>query len=108
MATTDAGVFVSYKREDESRAQVLVAALDKAGIRVWWDRGIPAAARWRSDIELALENARVVVVLWTDASTGPEGDFVREEAERGKRRGVLVPVRFDDVRIPLGFGELQT
>ena len=50
----------------------------------------------------------MVVVLWTEASTGPEGDFVREEAERGKRRGVLVPVRLDDVRIPLGFGELQT
>jgi formylglycine-generating enzyme required for sulfatase activity len=36
-----------------------------------------------------------------------KSDWVRDEAERGKRRSILVPVLIDDVDIPLGFGRFQ-
>jgi hypothetical protein len=32
---------------------------------------------------------------------------VREEADEGRKRGVLIPVLIDDVRPPLGFGRIQ-
>ena len=34
-------VFFSYKREDEDRVVKLVIGLEKAGLTVWWDRGLP-------------------------------------------------------------------
>jgi hypothetical protein len=100
-------VFLSYKRDDEARAGRLVRALEAQGLRVWWDRGLQAGESWRSQIEAELAAAGCVVVLWTTASVGPEGGFVKDEAGRGLRRGVLVPVRLDAVELPLGFGEAQ-
>ncbi|TKB91409.1 MAG: toll/interleukin-1 receptor domain-containing protein [Nitrospira sp.] len=100
-------VFVSYKREDETRVGRLVQVLESAGLSVWWDRGLPGGESWRQQIQTALDAARCVLVLWTHDSVGPAGDFVRDEAGQAKRRGVLVPVFFDRVTPPLGFGELQ-
>ena len=100
-------VFVSYKREDEQRVAVLVRALEREGLIVWWDRGLPGGESWRLGIQTALEKAGCVIVVWSHQSVGPSGDFVRDEAGHAKRRGILVPVRLDDVDVPLGFGEVQ-
>lgn len=101
-------VFVSYKRADETRVGRLVAALEKAGLTVWWDRSLPGAESWREGIAKALEEAKCTVVVWTQESTGHEGGFVRDEAGRAAKAGRLVPVNFDAVDPPLGFGELQS
>jgi hypothetical protein len=100
-------VFVSYKREDEARVGRLVKALESTGLSVWWDRGLAGGESWRAQIQAALDAARCVIVVWTEGSVGPAGDFVRDEAGRAMRRGVLVPVRLDKVAPPLGFGEIQ-
>lgn len=100
-------VFISYKREDEARVARLVLALEKSDLSVWWDRGLPGGEQWRANIEAALMGARCVVVVWTQASVGPAGGFVRDEASRGSARQILVPVLFDKVQPPLGFGEVQ-
>jgi hypothetical protein len=100
-------VLVSYKREDEQRVALLVEALRAHGLEVWWDQHLPGGESWRENIASALEGAGCVVVVWTRNSVGPEGGFVRDEAGRAKARGVLVPIRLDDVAPPLGFGELQ-
>jgi len=100
-------VFISYKREDESRVGRLVRALEGAGFSVWWDRGLPGGESWRAQIQGALDAAKCVIVAWTRESIGPSGDFVRDEAGQAKRRGALVPVFLDKVSPPLGFGELQ-
>jgi hypothetical protein len=99
-------VFISYKREDETRVGHLVLGLEAAGLSVWWDRSLPGGEEWRASIETALDAAKVVVVCWTRASVGPDGGFVRDEASRAGNR--LVPVLLErGVRPPLGFGELQ-
>jgi hypothetical protein len=101
-------VFLSYKREDEARVGRLVQALEKAGLKVWWDRGLPGGESWRANIQGALDGAKCVIVAWTHESVGPAGDFVRDEAGQAKARGILVPVILErGVRPPLGFGELQ-
>ncbi|WP_300454514.1 toll/interleukin-1 receptor domain-containing protein [Accumulibacter sp.] len=99
--------FVSYKREDRPRVEPLVSALRAAGVSVWWDQDIGGGEPWRQRIAEQLDAARCVVVCWTHASTGPDGAYVREEAERAKTRGVLLPVRLDAVAPPFGFGEVQ-
>jgi hypothetical protein len=100
-------VFISYKREDEVRVGRLAKALEKAGLTIWWDRGLPGGESWRTNIAEALHAAKCVVVVWSEGSTGVEGAFVRDEAGRAMARGLLVPVMIDKVAPPLGFGELQ-
>lgn len=99
--------FVSYKREDAARVRPIVRGLRDAGLTVWWDLDISGGERWRESIVQHLDEASCIVVCWTTASIGPEGAFVREEAERAKARGVLLPVLLDPVAPPFGFGEVQ-
>jgi hypothetical protein len=101
-------VFISYKREDEARVSALVRALERHGLACWWDRGLVAGENWRGRIQSELDEARAVVVCWTERTAGSEGLFVRDEAARAQRAGKLVPVLLDNVTPPLGFGELQS
>ncbi|MGE3251982.1 MAG: toll/interleukin-1 receptor domain-containing protein [Hyphomonadaceae bacterium] len=100
-------VFISYKREDVERARRIASLLAAEKMDVWWDQDVAGGEAWRSRIEQALNDAACVVVLWTAASTGVDGGFVRDEAARARARNVIVPVRFDRVAAPLGFGEVQ-
>jgi len=98
-------IFVSYAREDEDRAGRLVRALEACGWRVFWDRTIPPGETWRSHIGVPLDQASVVLVVWSHHSI--EADFVHSEANRAKTRGALVPILFDDVAPPLGFEHIH-
>ena len=100
-------MFVSYKAEDRARIAPLVEALEADGLAVWWDTQIAAGSEWRRDIEEQLDQARCVIVVWSKRSVGPDGRFVRDEANRAQRRGTYLPIRIDDVEPPLGFGELH-
>lgn len=100
-------IFLSYKREDEKLAARLSKALEAEGFSVWWDRSLLPAESWREQIQAALDAAAVTIVIWTQESAGPNGDFVRDEAGQAKGRGRLVPVMMEKTRLPLGFGELQ-
>ena len=102
-----ADLFVSYKAEDRARVAPLVAALEADGVTLWWDAHIGGGTDWRATIEAELTAARCAMVVWSHRSTGPEGSFVRDEATRALERGVYLPIKIDDVRPPLGFGETQ-
>ena len=100
-----ADIFISYAREDETRIKELVTAFEGHGWSVFWDRRIPAGETWRSYIGAALEEARCILVAWSQHSTSSE--WVAEEADEGKRRGILVPLLLDPVQPPRGFREIQ-
>ena len=100
-------IFVSYKAEDRTRLVPLVSALESEGFSVWWDSLIGGGARWREEIQAHLDAAKCVIVVWSKRSVGAEGDFVRDEATRARRRGAYLPIRIDAVEPPLGFGEVQ-
>ncbi|MDB5430096.1 MAG: hypothetical protein JWP35_1212 [Caulobacter sp.] len=102
-----AELFISYKSEDRARVKPLVDALIADGLSVWWDAHIGGGDDWRDAIERNLETAACVIVVWSQASIGAGGRFVRDEATRAQRRGAYLPVRIDPVEPPLGFGEIQ-
>lgn len=107
MTGSAADVFISYKAEDRTRLQPLVAALESEGFTVWWDAHIGGGTNWRQDIQEHLDAAKCVIVAWSKRSVGPEGEFVRDEAGRAKRYHTYLPILIDDVEPPLGFGEVQ-
>src|SRR5215216_2703159 len=100
-----ADLFVSYAREDQARVAALVALLEGEGRSVFWDRNIPPGGTWRSHIGRELEQARCVVVAWSEHSIRSE--WVIEEAEEAKARGILIPVFLDTVQPPRGFRGIQ-
>jgi hypothetical protein len=98
-------IFISYASEERDRVIPLVSALEKTGWSVFWDRTIPAGRTWRRIIGSEIQTCRSVLVVWTENSITSE--WVLEEAETGKRRGILIPVLLDDVQPPFGFGNIQ-
>ena len=99
-------LFVSYARADVQRVETLVRALEGRGWSVFWDPEIPVGRGWRDHLDQQITGARGVVVAWTEASV--RSDWVKEEAEAARRRGVLLPVLLDRVQPPFGFQHLQT
>ena len=98
-------IFISYASEDRPYAERLAHALEGQGLSVWWDRDIPAGKEYAGVIDEAIKDTRCMVVLWSGISR--RKDWVLEEAEDGKNRGILVPVLIEKVRLPRGFRRIQ-
>jgi adenylate cyclase len=101
-----ARIFLSYAREDVDSAKRLAEAVGQAGHDVWWDRHIHGGSRFTTEIDRALKDAEVVVVLWTGASV--ESAWVQDEAAEGRDSDRLVPVSLNGCRPPLGFRQFHT
>jgi formylglycine-generating enzyme required for sulfatase activity len=100
-----ADIFISYASEDRSRAELLAKALKEQGWSVFWDRKIPPGKTWDEIIEEAIEAAKCIIVVWTKESVN--SGWVRAEAQEGLDREILVPVKFDNIKIPLRFRPVQ-
>jgi formylglycine-generating enzyme required for sulfatase activity len=98
-------IFLSYASEDRQRVAPLVRALERHGWSVWWDRTILPGRTYDIVIEEALEAARCVIVVWSEAFV--VSPWVFTEAEEGRQRDILIPVLFDEVRPPFGFRHIQ-
>ena len=98
-------IFISYASQERDRVQPLISALETTGWSIFWDRTIPAGKTWRQVIGSEIRACRSVLVVWTEHSVTSE--WVLEEAETGKRRGILIPVLLDNVEPPFGFGNIQ-
>jgi hypothetical protein len=98
-------IFISYSSEDRPKAALLAGKFKERGFTVWWDRNIPAGYSFTEIIGKALEDAKCIVVLWSERSV--ESEWVREEAQRGAKRKILVPILIDQVEPPLGFGQIE-
>jgi adenylate cyclase len=101
-----ADIFVSYSRNDKALVAPLVAALEAEGWSVWWDPAITPGEEFDTLISRELDEAKTLIVVWTESSV--DSRWVRGEARDGADRGVLVPVRFDNARLPIDFRAVHT
>ncbi|OOG52482.1 hypothetical protein B0E47_14325 [Rhodanobacter sp. B05] len=101
-----ADVFVSYARSDKQRVAPLVAAIEAKGWSVWWDPEIAPGQEFDDRIEAEIDAARAVLVVWTPTSVASR--WVRGEAREAAERGILVPVRFEQARLPLDVRAIHT
>ncbi|MGN6314474.1 MAG: TIR domain-containing protein [Rhodanobacteraceae bacterium] len=101
-----ADVFVSYARADKARVAPLVAAIEARGWSVWWDPEITPGQEFDDQIDAEIDAAKAVLVVWTPLSVTSR--WVRGEAREAAERGILVPVRFEQARLPMDVRAIHT
>ena len=101
-----ADVFVSYARTDKARVAPLVAAIVAKGWTVWWDPEITPGQEFDDQIDAEIDAAKAVMVVWTPTSVASR--WVRGEAREAADRNILVPVRFDNARLPMDVRAIHT
>jgi len=98
-------IFLSYKSEDKETAQKIAEAIEQNGYSVFWDQNIEIGESWEDFIEEKLAATKCVVVLWSEKSI--KSDWVKDEADEGKKKSILVQVLIDNVIPPMGFRRKQ-
>jgi hypothetical protein len=98
-------IFISYSHHDKEVAERYAHSFERKGWTVFWDKAIPPGKTYDHFINEQLQSARCIVVLWSGASV--VSDWVKEEAQRGVRRGNLVPIMIEVIDPPLGFGRIE-
>ena len=78
----------------------------RKGWSVWWDPEIAAGQEFDDQIEAEINAAKAVLVVWTPTSVASR--WVRGEAREAAERGILVPVRFDEARLPMDVRAIHT
>src|SRR6185295_14089857 len=99
-------IFISYAREDRDKAEKLARVFEQQKWDVWWDKVIPPGEKFADVIGAQLAAAKAVIVLWSSVSVA--SDWVKDEAQEGGSRRILVPVLMDKVSPPYGFRQVQT
>lgn len=95
-----AEVFVSYSRDDAPRVIEVTDQLRAAGVSVWIDQsGIDAAAQWSEQIVDALESAKVLLLMVTEAAVHSH-NVAKEVVLVSERKGHILPVHLEPTVIP--------
>ena len=100
-------VFISYAHNDETQfgyAAELAAALEAAGISVWYDKELmdDSGTDWHGAITHKMEEASVIVALWS--KTALSRPMCRYEATYASGKDKLLPVALEDI-VPEDFTE---
>lgn len=101
-----ADIFLSYTNRDVDRIKLLVDIFERQGWSVWWDYKIRIGKAFEQVIEEEIAKAKCIMVLWSNESV--KSDWVKSEADEGKRRQILAPVLIDNIAIPMGFRRIET
>jgi hypothetical protein len=99
-------IFISYSRRDRSLVEPLAGALEHRGWSVWWDHRIVAGDAFDRVIEEAIQQSRLVIVVWSQRSV--TSDWVRAEASYALENDKLIPILIDDAKLPLRFINTHT
>ena len=102
-----ADIFISYKSEDRSAAQLLAGSLKDSGFSVWFDQGLGGDTPFHEQIAAELAAASAVVALWSRRSL--DSRWVYSEANEADMHRKLINARIDDTLPPKPLiGSLRT
>jgi photosystem II stability/assembly factor-like uncharacterized protein len=90
-------VFISHSAKDKVIADAVCAALESEGIRCWIaPRDVMPGMEWGGSIIDAIENARIMVLIFTaNSNASPQ---IRREIERAANHEVVIlPFRIEDI-----------
>lgn len=99
--------FLSYSRVNKDFAVRLAKELKSEGFNVWLDLlDIPAGARWDIEVENALEECEIFMIIMTPAAIGSENvrDEIGYAIDNSKR---FLPVLLEQCNVPLRLRRFQ-
>lgn len=91
-------VFISYRRAQRSRAELIREKLEALGLEVFFDiQGIDGGADFPNVIDHNLRDAKVILACWSELyfERRPAPDWCMIECRFGLRKGTLVPVAIE-------------
>jgi TIR domain len=94
-------LFVSYHSKDRESALDVADYLSTQGYDTWIDRQLTPGSQYRIDTRQHLEDADLVLVMWTVGAA--RSAWVNSEAESAGKRGRLVSIQVGDARVPSSF-----
>lgn len=91
-------VFISYSTKDAVAAKAACAALEVAKIRCWMaPRDIVPGARWGASIVRAINQCRVMVLIFSGSANGSV-QVQREVDQAFNKSKTVIPLRIEDVK----------
>jgi TolB-like protein len=90
-------IFISYRRADQARAELLHRLLKERGVEAWYDALLGAGEDWRTATAGALEKAPIFVLLFSQAAS-ESTDIAKELAAATLEKKLVVPVRIENIR----------
>ena len=95
----DPFVFVSYSHTDRLQVYPIIDYLNKTGINIWYDEGIPVSEDWKKSIVENLERCRTFLVFITPHII--DSDYVRKEISFAlKKKKKLFAVYLKETELP--------
>ncbi|MGD0190290.1 MAG: TIR domain-containing protein [Rhizomicrobium sp.] len=94
-------IFLSYTRDDRTKARHFAESFEAHGFSVWWDVALRSGEDYDRVTERALRDAKAVVVLWSKKSV--DSRWVRAEATQAQRNKTLIPAMIEDCVRPVMF-----
>jgi|GEM_PF-6711624 len=105
MATSEKHIFLSYPREDATKADAVYEALVRVpGANVWYDRkSLRGGDDWRNAVSYSIAAADCFVLLWSSSANRPD-KFIHTEislafsqVDCGDKEGnFFIPARLDN------------
>jgi hypothetical protein len=90
-------IFISYRRADQDKAQLLYALLKQRGVNAWYDALLDAGADWRDKTARALDAAPIFVLLFSKVASESD-DISKELAAATFSKKLVIPVRIENIR----------
>ena len=94
-------LFISYSRKDVEKADLISSYLTKLGWSVWKDQRLSIGKEFSEEIENALKNSELIIVLWSLSSV--KSKWVKKEASLAVTLNKYFPIRLENVAIPNEF-----
>jgi len=77
-------IFASYSHSDKLQVYPIIDYLDKNGIKIWYDEGIPASENWKKSIVENIERCAAFLVFITSHLI--DSEYVRKEISFALRK----------------------
>lgn len=90
-------IFISYRRSDQAKAELLHRLLKERGVASWYDALLGAGEDWRMATAGALEKAPVFVLLFSQAAS-ESTDIAKELAAATLEKKLVIPVRIENIK----------
>ncbi len=89
-------IFISYRRSDQAKAELLHRLLAERGVDAWYDALLKAGEDWRTKTAQALVDAPVFVLLFSK-NAAQSDDIIKELSAATFQKKTVIPVRIEDI-----------